>query len=99
MNACATLEESPKISSNTLVKNEDASLVHVGPGIPFPTDAAFFPIEPDLSGVYYSWRECKRRFVVCIKWEPKKVSFKFDDPEMMKFFKANDFGFKKRENP
>lgn len=81
------------------MKNDDVSLVHVSPGIPFPTDDAFFPMEKDLSGVYYSWRECTKKFIVCLKWEQKKVSFKFNDPEMMSFFKANDFGFKKRAKP
>jgi hypothetical protein len=99
MSGCASLEESPKISSNTLIQNDENSLVHFAPDIPFPTDSAFFPLEQDLSGVYYSWRECKKRFVICFKWERKKVSFKFSDSEAMKFFKANDFGLKKRENP
>lgn len=99
MSACTTLKQSPKPSSNTLLKSDGVSLVHIAPDIPFPTDDAFFPMEKDLSGVYYSWRECAKRFVICIKWQQKKVSFKFNDPEMMGFFKANDFGFKKRERP
>jgi hypothetical protein len=73
-------------------------LVHFAPDIPFPTDEAFFPIEKDLSGVYYSWRECTKRVIFCIKYEIKKVSFKFSDAETMKFFKSNDFGFKKRKS-
>jgi len=81
------------------VENDSSSLVHFAPDIPFPAQDAFFPIEKDLSGVYYSWRECAKRFIVCLKWEQKKVSFKFNDQETMKFFKANDFGFKKRESP
>jgi len=56
-------------------------------------------MEKDLSGVYYSWNECKKKFLICLKWEIKKVSFKFNDPEAMRFFKDNDFGLKKRENP
>jgi hypothetical protein len=83
-----------------LIKSNDGvSLVHFAPDIPFPVDKAFFPIEPDLSGVYYSWRECAKRFILCVKWEQKKISFKFNDPEAMKFFKANDFGFIKRKSP
>jgi hypothetical protein len=74
-------------------------LVHIGPDIPFPHDKAFFPIEKDLSGVYYSWRECEKKFIVCLKWKHKEVSFKFNDPEMMLFFKSNDFGFIKRPMP
>jgi hypothetical protein len=67
--------------------------------IPFPVDKAFFPLEKDLSGVYYSWRECTKKFIVCFKWEKKKVSFKFSDKEAIKFFKDNDFGFIKRQGP
>jgi len=99
MSGCTSLESSPPISSNTLVKSDSVSLVHFAPDIPFPTDDAFFPIEKDLSGVYYSWRECEKRIVICIKWGVKKVSFKFNNQEAMKFFKANDFGLKKRINP
>jgi hypothetical protein len=69
------------------------------PDIPFPHDMAFFPMEKDLSGVYYSWRECERRFIICTKWKLKKVSFKFNDSKSMKFFKDNDFGLIKRKNP
>lgn len=99
MNACTTLSPSPKISSSSLVKSDGVSLVHIAPDIPYYNDEAFFPIEKDLSGVYYSWRECEKRFVVCLKWKLKKVSFKFNDPEMMRFFKSNDFGLKKRQMP
>lgn len=53
----------------------------------------------DMDGVYYSWKECTKRIIFCIKWEHKEVFFSFADKEAMKWFKANDFGFKKRENP
>jgi hypothetical protein len=81
------------------VESESQKLIQVNPEIPFPTDLAFFPIDPDLDGVYYSWRECARRLVICVKWEHKKVKFLFSDKEMMRFFKNGDFGFKKRQNP
>jgi len=94
------LSQSPKISSNTLAQNEQSSLEHFGPDIPFPTDRAFFPIEPDLSGVYYQWRECSKKFLgVCYRWRIKKITFKFDDKNQMRFFKDNDFGLLKRRNP
>jgi len=99
ISACTTLESSPKISSNTLVENSNSALISFNPDIPFPTDQAFFPIEPDLSGVYYSWRVCKKKFILCLRWERKQVSFKFNDPEAMRFFKNNDFGFIKRKGP
>ncbi len=98
LSSCAS-DSSPKVSSNTLVKNESVSLVHFAPDIPFAPDQAFFPLERDLSGVYYSWNECEKRFVVCLKWKHKKVSFKFNDTEAMKYFKAGDFGLTKRANP
>jgi len=56
-------------------------------------------MEKDLSGVYYSWRECTKRFILCTRWELKKVSFKFNNPEAMSFFKNNDFGLTKRQSP
>jgi hypothetical protein len=97
---CATLEQSPKISSNILAQNNvGASLISFNPNIPFPTDQAFFPMEKDLSGFFYSWRECEKKFVICLKWKLKKVSFKFDDREAMRFFKENDFGLVKRKGP
>lgn len=74
-------------------------MVHIAPDIPFMADKAFYPIEKDLNGVYYSWRECTRRIIVCTKWETKKVHFGFDNKEMMNYFKANDFGFYKRPQP
>ena len=69
------------------------------PHIPMPYDKAFFPIEKDLSGIYYSWRECTKRFIICLKWERKKITFKFTDKEAIKYFKDNDFGFIKRQGP
>jgi hypothetical protein len=99
ISACSTLTELPKISSNSLEKNDAVSLPALNNDIPFPTDNAFFPIEKDLSGVYYSWRECSKKFIICFKWEHRKVSFLFSDPGVMKFFKDNDFGFKKRQMP
>lgn len=97
--SCSNLELSPKVSSNTLLKNEPDPLSYNMPSIPFHYDKAFFPLEKDLSGVYYSWRECKKRFIICLKWEQKKISFKFDDKQTLKFFKDNDFGLIKRQSP
>jgi hypothetical protein len=85
--------------SSIPLKNDSVPLVSTVVSIPFPVDKAFFPLEKDLSGVYYSWRECTKKFIVCFKWEKKKVSFKFSNQEAMKFFKDNDFGFIKRQGP
>jgi hypothetical protein len=74
-------------------------LVRISPEIPFIPEKAFYPIHPNGEGVYYSWRECVRRFVVCTKWERKEVLFKFSDREAMGWFLNNDFGFKKRQGP
>lgn len=69
------------------------------PNIPFSSSDAFYPLAKDGSGVEYKWRECSRRIIVCLKWEQKKVVFRFDNKEIMEWFIANDFGFKKREKP
>lgn len=96
---CSNLQSSPVVSSSTLVKNDNSTLVSIAPDIPFPADKAFFPMEKDLSGVYYQWKVCEKKFIFCVKWKIKKVSFKFNDRETMMFFKANDFGLTKRKNP
>lgn len=76
-------------------------MVYVGPApkIPFIPEKAFYPIHPSGEGVYYSWRDCTKRFIVCLKWEYKEQLFRFDDKEAMGYFLHNDFGFKKRQAP
>jgi hypothetical protein len=69
------------------------------PRIPFDTDRAFFPLHKDLDGVFYSWDECTRRILVCVKWEYREVKIPFSNAEMMRWFHAQGFGLKKLERP
>lgn len=99
MSGCSSYKSSPEALSSIQQKNEPIPSSSYSPNIPFPHDKAFFPLEKDFSGVYYSWRECTKKFIICFKWEKRKVSFKFSDKEAMKFFKDNDFGLIKRQGP
>lgn len=92
--SCSSLESSPKVSSNTLLKTETSSLVHIAPDIPFNKDEAFFPLRQNPEGKIvpsYQWRECVKRFVVCFKWEKKLIYF-----EDLSWFYANEYGLTKR---
>lgn len=54
---------------------------------------AFFPLRYREDGKIlpsYTWRECKKRFVVCLSWENKIVYF-----ENLEWFQANGFGITK----
>jgi hypothetical protein len=67
------------------------------PQIPFSVDKAFFPLRRDVDGKLkpsYQWRVCKKKFVVCIKWEAKRVFF-----EDLEWFYLNGFGLTKRRKP
>ena len=98
--ACGTLETSPTLTTNTSSQNPNSpKLVIVNPNIPFDAEEAFFPLHPSGEGVFYSWRECERRILVCTKWRYKEVIFRFNDSNIMEWFINNDFGFKKRERP
>jgi len=104
--SCSNLRQSQPYSQNTIQKSEDHKLVHIsdkvtdsGPNIPFSPHDAFYPMAKDGSGVEYKWRECTKKLIWCLKWEQKKVVFKFTDKNIMEWFIANDFGLKKREKP
>ena len=104
--SCSNLRQSQPFSQNTIQESEERKLVHISdkvsdssPTIPFSPHDAFYPMAKDGSGVEYKWRECAKRFIVCLKWEQKKVVFKFTDKNIMEWFIANDFGLKKREKP
>ena len=98
--ACATSETSPTPTINTSPLNpSDMVAVYAGPKIPFNAEEAFFPLHPSGTGVFYSWDECTRRIIACLKWEYREIIFRFDDPPTMGWFINNDFGFKKREKP
>jgi len=104
ISACATSNSSQKpitssLSQIQLSNSEQVDLVSIGPKIPFDNQNAFFPIHPSGKGVYYSWDECTRRILVCVKWEYKEVLFRFDDENMMNWFINNNFGFKRLERP
>jgi len=104
--SCSNLKQSPESSLSIPRKNDGPELVHaadkvsvVVPNIPFNAYDAFYPLSRDGSGVEYKWRECEKRVIFCVKWKQKKVVFRFDDKEIMRWFISNDFGFKKREKP
>lgn len=99
--SCATVLSSPKISSNTLLKNNEQSLVHVGPEIPFNNQEAFYPIHPGLNGFWYPYEDCERRIIICTKWVWKHafIEVTFKNLEDAKWLYSNDFGLKKRSKP
>jgi hypothetical protein len=82
-----------------MASKSETQLVSFNPDIPFIPEKAFFPLHPSGDGIYYSWRECGKRFIVCLRWDYKEIIFRFDDKEAMRWFQANDFGLKKRQGP
>ena len=96
MISCSNLESSHKVSSTTLAKTETSNLVHIStnaPDIPFNKDEAFFPLRVKTDGKIvpsYQWRECTKRFVVCLSWQKKIIYF-----EDLSWFQANGYGLKK----
>ena len=97
MISCSNLESSPKVSSTTLAKTEQSSLVQIAPDIPFNKDEAFFPLRLRQDGKIlpsYQWRQCTKRFVVCVKWEKRTVYF-----EDLSWFYSNEYGLTKQKKP
>ena len=95
--SCCSLESSPKVSSITLAKTEQSSLVQIAPDIPFNKDEAFFPLRLRQDGKIlpsYQWRQCTKRFVVCVKWEKRTVYF-----EDLSWFYSNEYGLTKQKKP
>ncbi len=95
--SCSSLESSPRVSSTTLAKTETSELVQIAPEIPFNTDEAFLPLRQRQDGKIlpsYQWRQCVKRFVVCVKWEKKRVYF-----EDLSWFLSNGFGLTKQRKP
>ena len=95
--SCSNLESYPKVSSNTLVKNQETSLVQIAPEIPMNRDEAFFPLRRNPKGKIvpsYQWQECEKRIIFCIKWRTKTVYF-----EDLEWFLSNDWGLNKRRKP
>jgi hypothetical protein len=67
-------------------------MVLIAPDIPFDNQEAFYPYrrskkDPKIIVPTFQWRECVKRFIVCIKWENKRVEF-----HDLEWFHANDFG-------
>ena len=97
---CSTLpDKSPQRSSSSQEPESKLSqIIGEGPEIPFNREDAFYPLRenPTTGNIVpsYSWRECTKRIIVCMKWTPKIVYF-----EDMSWFQANDFGLTKRQRP
>jgi hypothetical protein len=71
-----------------------------GPKIEFNAEEAFYPIHPDLEGIWYPDLVCVKKilgFCTEKKWVDNFI--KFTDKQFMQWFYSNDFGFKKRERP
>jgi len=93
MISCSSLESSHNLSSSIQEKTEDYN----APEIPFNINEAFFPLRKNSTGKIvpsYQWRECVKKFVVCLKWEKKTVYY--DD---LNWFYLNDYGMVKRPRP
>jgi hypothetical protein len=70
------------------------------PKIPINFDDAFFPVHSEKNEFFYSWQECTKRFIVCVKWEYKEIPIlKCDDKQGMNLLRQRDFGLKKRALP
>jgi hypothetical protein len=92
---------SAKLSSNlvtatSIAESDDQKIVHFNDGLAYPMQKRFWKIDPSLEGVFYTWRECVKKFVWCQKWEQKKSFVPFANKEMMKTFYDMDMGFMKR---
>jgi hypothetical protein len=95
--SCSNLELSPKVSSTPRPKIEETPSLTDSPKIPINPDEAFFPLRKDKTGAIlpsYQWMECRKRFVICLKWE-KRTEYYAD----LSWFHANDFGLTKRKRP
>jgi hypothetical protein len=90
--SCSSLESSPKALYNTPEKDQIPDTFKE-PKIPFDRQAAFYSLRIKDGKILpsYSWQECKKKFVVCLKWETKIIYF-----EDLTWFYANDFGLSKR---
>ncbi len=95
--SCSSVTSSPSLSSQKLASNADASLVLIAPEIPYSREDAFYPLRRGKDGKIlpsYQWRECVKKFVVCLKWETRRVEF-----VDLEWFYANGFGLSKRRRP
>lgn len=73
-------------------------MVKIGPDIPYHNTDAFYPLrrskkDPSKILPTYQWKECVKKFVVCLKWETKRVELDLE------WFLDNKFGLSKRRKP
>lgn len=57
-------------------------------------DEAFFPLRINPEGKIvpsYQWRECVKKFVVCLKWQTKIIYF-----DKLDWFHSSEYGLMKR---
>lgn len=93
--SCSSLQSSQDHSSCIQEKIEIQS--GEKPNIPFQPEKAFFPLRVNPEGKIvpsYSWRECSKKFIVCLKWKRKTVYF-----ENLDWFYNGEFGLMKRPSP
>lgn len=90
----------PTSSPETLQQSSEHAINALGPQIPFIPSRAFYPIRPDLKGAHYPFRVCSGQIIFgkCVfgKWSAKEENLFWEDVEMMKWLKSNDFGLCKR---
>jgi hypothetical protein len=100
--SCSSANSSQSLSLESETKVDSVStstLVHVQVGdvvpfIPFDINKAFLPLRKDKDGKInpsYQWRVCKKKFIWCLEWEPKRVYF-YD----LQWFLDNGYGLTKR---
>lgn len=66
------------------------------PVIPFALDEAYLVLRTDSDGVIkpsYRFKECKKRILICVKWEMKTVWF-----NDLSWFMINGWGLTKRKS-
>lgn len=99
--SCSSVSNSPSSSFPSIQESEHvlASNAHNAPKIPFDVAEAFYPLRRNKDGKIvptFQWDECVRRFVLCTKWEVKRVEF--TDAEM-EWALANGMGLFKLDRP
>lgn len=97
LTACS-LGQGKSPQKSLLNPQEEVSSLAEMPDIPFSRDDAFYPLRknPDTQNIVpsYSWRECSKRIIFCVRWSLKIIYF-----EDMTWFHANGFGLTKRQRP
>lgn len=97
MASCASLKSSETLSLSTPGKTENKEISQTVPKIPIEIEEAFLPFRMREDGLIlpsYQWRECVKKFVICVKWKKQTVFF-----EDFGFFLDGDYGVTKRPKP